>query len=87
MKIFKVGGTFERSCIFTGGSMMYEIVAINNKEMTTKCIDFEIDGTHERLETFEIKTNNIGEYITLWSYKGEEGIMQAGFDLWGNEIY
>jgi len=77
MNKFQVGDKFCSTDIFTSGQMYYEIVSRTETEITCDCTDVELDGTHNRQETFEVLTDDKGEYIILWEYLDHKGIMYA----------
>lgn len=78
MKKFKIGDTFTKTCIFTGGSHKCKIVSRTETELKVDAIYHELDGTHKVEETYQIYTNEDGnEYIILWEYNDHRGIYEA----------
>lgn len=77
MNKFKVGDTFTKTSIFTGGSHDCTIVSRTETELKVAATYHELDGIHKVEETYQIYTNKNGEYIILWEYKGYRGIYEA----------
>lgn len=76
-KKFEVGQVFCSTDIFTGGRMYYTVTSRTETEIICNCSDVELDGTHNREETFEVLTDDKGEYIILWEYLDHKGYMYA----------
>lgn len=78
MRKFEVGDKFETVDIYTGAIHKYEIYARVLDTILCNAIHYELDGTHELVDNFTIKTDeNENEYIVLWEYGDHKGIYEA----------
>ena len=84
---FKVGMSIDSTDIFTGGSHHSVITERKGNRLKCEAQYFEPDGVHKVKEEYEVfKDDNGNEYIILWEYKGEQGILRAGYDVYGNKL-
>lgn len=86
MQQFRVGMSFRRTCIFSGGVQTSTIIKRDGNHIVCSQVNYEQDGVHNVTEEYDIFTDNKGEYIVLWKYHGESCILYAGFDSWGNPL-
>lgn len=63
-KKFQIGDIISKTCPFTGGRHIYEVISRTETILNCKFCYEELDGTHYGNETFEIRQNCYGdEYI------------------------
>lgn len=80
MKItrFNPGDKYENVDWFTGGVHTYKCISRTENTVTLSAIYDEIDGLHVvPPETFDIRSDEDGEYILFYTYYGEENRMYA----------
>ena len=78
MKKFVVGQKYSYCSWITGGQIFYEVDSIKSDKVKLKTTDYELDGTHNRFEEYEIQRNEDGdEFIVLFTYKGEDCVIEA----------
>lgn len=75
---FEIHQNYTWTSWFTGGIMYYTVSSRTENKVAMLCIDEEIDGTHQRVEIFNIETDENGnECILMCEYKGEKGYIYA----------
>lgn len=75
---FKANAKYENTDWFTGGMHTYKCVSRTENTVTLSAIYEEIDGVHEiPAETFDIRSDEDGEYVLFYTYHGEENRMYA----------
>lgn len=84
---FEVGQKFNATCIFTGGTSTYTIVARELDIIKCESIKIELDGVHHVAEEFKIELDSETgeEKIELWSYCDHKGYLYASQCYKGGE--
>lgn len=75
---FQQDAMYENTDWFTGGIHTYKCVSRTENTVTLSAIYDEIDGLHVvPPETFDIRSDEDGEYVLFYTYHGEENRMYA----------
>jgi hypothetical protein len=88
---FKPLQTYRANDWFTGGTQVYKVTSVNERQVTFRIISSELDGESDRRETYDIRKDENGfNYVLLYEYKGYENRLYADrkihriFDVAGN---
>lgn len=77
MVSFKKGQIYDHVSWFTGGQQYYEVKSVRGGKVHFDVTAYEIDGTHRRKECFDLKEDEHGQYVLLFTYHGEECVIRA----------
>lgn len=76
--MFEIGQRYSWCDWFTGGHIEYTVVERNDRTVTFALVDSEIDGIHQRNETYEIVTDEQDdERVLICEYHDEKGYLYA----------
>ena len=75
---FQPDAMYENTDWFTGGLHTYKCISRTENTVTLSAIYDEVDGLHViPPETFDIRSDEDGEYVLFYTYHGEENRMYA----------
>ena len=70
---FMVGQSYVHFSWFTGGRMLYVVDAIKDGKVFMNTEDVELDGVHNRVESYDIQVDENGnEFVVLFNYRGAD---------------
>lgn len=84
MKKFEIGQVYDTVDWFTGGTCVRKVKDRTDTSLIFEIQRHELDGDHKGVEEYDIYIDEDGnEYVLLYSYKGSENRITAGYDAWG----
>ena len=87
MKKFKVGQGYVWTDWFSGGRTHYTVSSREGNKLVLSCIACELDGVHERTETFDILMDEEGnERVLMCEYRDHRGFLFANSPMSQEEI-